>query len=42
MVPTARVLKEAFGFVITSTNNARTQYAANSTPSKGVSLMRSP
>jgi membrane protease subunit HflK len=41
MVPTARVLKEEFGFATTSTNNSRTQYAANSTPSKDVSLMLS-
>jgi len=41
MVPTARVLKEEFGFVTTATGSARTQYAVNSNPFKEVSLMLS-
>ena len=41
MVPTARVLKEEFGFVTTSTGGPRTQYADNSNPFKEVSLMLS-
>jgi membrane protease subunit HflK len=41
MVPTARVLKEEFGFMTTSTSGARTQYATNETNFKNVSLMLS-
>lgn len=44
MVPTARVLKEEFGFVTTDAGGpggARTQYAANNNPYKEVSLMLS-
>ena len=41
MVPTARVLKEEFGFVTKSVDGTRTQYAADSNPFKEVSLMLS-
>ncbi len=41
MVPTARVLKEEFGFMTTSLDGGRTQYAANENPFKNVSLMLS-
>ena len=41
MVPTARVLKEEFGFIPTDAGGARTQYAANNNPFKEVSLMLS-
>ncbi len=41
MVPTARVLKEEFGFMTTSMEGGRTQYAANENPFKNVSLMLS-
>ena len=41
MVPTARVLKEEFGFMTTSLDEGRTQYAANENPFKNVSLMLS-
>jgi membrane protease subunit HflK len=41
MVPTARVLKEEFGFMTTSMDGGRTQYAANENPFKNVSLMLS-
>jgi membrane protease subunit HflK len=41
MLPTARVLKEEFGFATTSTENSRTEYAGDKIPFKEVSLMLS-
>ncbi|WP_373083891.1 FtsH protease activity modulator HflK [Sneathiella sp.] len=41
MLPTARVLKEEFGFATSSTENTRTEYAGDKIPFKEVSLMLS-